>query len=124
CDTRTSLARERALAPPVQRVLIALALPLGAALAMWGTPIAASATAFTVHPWAFACGHTSFGNPATKADTPGTGGCPSQTPPSFCAAGDVAGDATASFDLGTLTLSKNGPTCDLLAAGASIREVT
>jgi hypothetical protein len=80
--------------------------------------------AFTVHPWAYACGHTSFGNPATKADTPGTGDCPAETPPSYCPAGDVAGDATASFELGTLTLSKNGPTCDLLAAGATIQAFT
>jgi hypothetical protein len=32
----------------------------------------------------------------------------------------VAGDATASFIGGTLTLSKNGPTCDLLSAGATV----
>src|ERR1700674_4216065 len=51
---------------------------------------ASTVTVSTVSPWAYACGHTTFANPATKADTPDANGCP---------ANDTAGTAAASFDL-------------------------
>jgi len=82
---------------------------------------------FTVAPWAYACGDTTYGNPATATDT-GMEPCPTEaynaeTNPngSFCPEGtDVLGTATASFTAGKLTLTKAGPTCDQLAAGATI----
>lgn len=94
-----------------------------AALA-WGSvaAYASTATITTVSPWAYACGHTTFGNPATKTDTPDSNGCP---------ANDVAGTATAGLAAGTLTLSKlcgeiDAATCtkDDLAAGATVNGLT
>jgi len=53
---------------------------IGSAIAAlaWGSvaAYASTATITTVSPWAYACGHTTFGNPATKADTPDENGCP------------------------------------------------
>ena len=48
--------------------------------------VAANATSFSVSPWAYSCGHTDFGTTVTRADTPGSNGCP---------ATDVAGDSAA-----------------------------
>lgn len=101
-------------------VLIASAI---AALALGSVvAYATTATVSTVSPWAYACGHTTFANPATKADTPDTNGCP---------ATDVAGTATATFTAGTLTLSKlcgevdaAKCTADDLAAGATVKGLT
>ena len=83
---------------------------------------ASTATVSTVSPWAYACGHTTFGNPATRADTPDENGCPPD---------DVAGTATAAFAAGTLTLSKlcgeiAAATCtrDNLASGATVKGLT
>src|SRR3989449_6619521 len=80
--------------------------------------VAAYATSVTVSPWAYSCGHTDFGNPVTRADTPDTNGCP---------ATDVAGDAAAAYAAGTLTLSKlcgeataAKCTADDMASGATI----
>ena len=73
--------------------------------------VAASATSFTLSPWAFACGHTTFANPATATDTPDENGCP---------ANDTAGTATSGFAAGKLTLTKAGPTSDDLSAGATV----
>src|SRR6184192_612800 len=80
--------------------------------------VAAYATSFTVSPWAYSCGHTDFGNPVTRADTPDENGCP---------ATDVAGDAAAAYTGGTLTLSKlcgeataAKCTADDMASGATI----
>jgi hypothetical protein len=70
---------------------------------------------FTVAPWAYACGHTTFGNPVTATDNPTMSGCP---------AGDTAGTATASFGAGALSLNKLGPTTDDLASGATIGGLT
>jgi len=76
----------------------------------------------TVSPWAYACGHTTFANPATKMDTPDSNGCP---------ATDTEGTAAASFTAGTLTLSKLCTdataarcTADDMAAGASVKGLT
>src|SRR2546425_1162644 len=81
-------------------------------------PAAAYATSVTVSPWAYSCGHTTFGNPVTRADTPDTNDCP---------ATDVAGDAAAAYAAGTLTLSKlcgeataAKCTADDMASGATI----
>jgi len=83
---------------------------------------ASTATVSTVSPWAFACGHTTSSNPATKADTPGL---------NDCSATDVAGTATASLVAGTLTLSKlcgevdaAKCTADNLASGATVKGLT
>lgn len=110
------------MATPVRRVLIALALPLGAALAMWGPPIAASATAFTVSPWAFACGQTNHGNPATATDPGGTG-CPTDKADhsSYCSPdAETPGTSRAEFAGGTLTLTKAAAQCDFVSAGTTI----
>ena len=70
---------------------------------------------FTVAPWAYACGNTTYANPAVANDTPGTGGCPE---------GDTAGTATASFTGGALTMSKGGVVSNDLASGATIGGIT
>jgi len=70
---------------------------------------------FTVAPWAYACGNTTYANPAVANDTPGTGGCPE---------GDTAGAATASFTGGALTMSKGGALSNDLASGATIGGIT
>jgi LPXTG-motif cell wall-anchored protein len=83
---------------------------------------AATVTVSTASPWAYACGHTSFGNPVTKLDTPDENGC---------SADDVAGTATAGLAAGTLTLSKlcgdaeaAKCTADDLASGATVAGLT
>jgi hypothetical protein len=101
---------------------------IGSAIAAlaWGSvaAYASTTTITTVSPWAYACGNTTFGNgtTATKADTPGAGGCP---------AGDVAGTASAALVAGTLTLSKlcgeataAKCTADDLASGATVKGLT
>ena len=99
---------------------------IGSAIAAlaWGSvaAYASTATITTVSPWAYACGHTTFGNPATKEDTPGTNGCP---------ATDVAGTSSAALAAGTLTLSKlcgeataAKCTADDLASGATVKGLT
>jgi hypothetical protein len=83
---------------------------------------ASTATVSTVSPWAYACGHTTFANPAHKTDNPGTAGCPET---------DTLGVAAASFAAGTLTLSKTCEeatttkcTADDMAAGATVKGLT
>ncbi len=83
---------------------------------------ASTATVSTVSPWAYACGHTTFANPATKADTPDSNGCP---------ANDVAGTATSALVAGTLTLTKlcgeataAKCTADDMASGATVKGLT
>ena len=99
---------------------------IGSAIAAlaWGSvaAYASTATVTTASPWAYACGHTTFANPATKVDTPDSGGCP---------ANDVAGTASAALAAGTLTLSKlcgeadaAKCTADDLAAGATVKGLT
>jgi len=99
---------------------------IGSAIAAlaWGSvaAYASTATVTTASPWAYACGHTTFGNPATKEDTPDTNGCP---------ANDVAGTANAALVAGTLTLSKlcgeadsAKCTADDLASGATVKGLT
>jgi hypothetical protein len=94
-----------------------------AALAMGSVvAYASTATVSTVSPWAYACGHTTFANPAHKTDNPGTAGCPET---------DTLGVAAASFAAGTLTLSKTCEdatttkcTADDMAAGATVKGLT
>jgi hypothetical protein len=94
-----------------------------AALAMSSVvAYASTATVSTVSPWAYACGHTTFANPAHKTDNPGTAGCPET---------DTLGVAAASFAAGTLTLSKTCEeatttkcTADDMAAGATVKGLT
>ena len=99
---------------------------IGSAIAAlaWGSvaAYASTATVTTASPWAYACGHTTFDTPTTKADTPGSNGCPST---------DVAGTATAALVAGTLTLSKlcgeADPakcTADDLSSGATVKGLT
>ena len=99
---------------------------MGSAIAAlaWGSvaAYASTATVTTASPWAYACGHTTFGNPATKEDTPDTNGCP---------ANDVPGTATAGLGAGTLSLSKlcgdadsAKCTADDLASGATVKGLT
>src|SRR2546423_11024844 len=99
---------------------------IGSAIAAlaWGSvaAYASTATVTTVSPWAYACGHTTFGNPATKVDNPTTSGCPPN---------DVVGTANAALVAGTLTLSKlcgdvasAKCTADDLASGATVMGLT
>ena len=99
---------------------------IGSAIAAlaWGSvaAYASTATVTTASPWAYACGHTTFANPATKEDTPDTNGCPST---------DVAGTANAALVAGTLTLSKlcgeadsAKCTADDLSSGATVKGLT
>src|SRR5216110_404648 len=99
---------------------------MGSAIAAlaWGSvaAYASTATVTTASPWAYACGHTTFDTPTSKADTPGSNGCPST---------DVAGTATAALVAGTLTLSKlcgeadsAKCTADDLASGATVKGLT
>jgi len=99
---------------------------IGSAIAAlaWGSvaAYASATTVSTVSPWAYACGHTTSGNPATTADTPGTGGCPST---------DTLGGVVASFAAGKLTLSKTCEdaaaakcTADNMASGATVKGLT
>src|SRR5256885_10843383 len=99
---------------------------IGSAIAAlaWGSvaAYASTATVTTVSRWAYACGHTTFDTPTTKADTPGTNGCPST---------DVVGTANAALVAGTLTLSKlcgdvdaAKCTADDLASGATVKGLT
>jgi hypothetical protein len=83
---------------------------------------ASTTTVSTVSPWAYACGHTTFGNPVTKTDTPDSNGCPST---------DTHGAVTASFAAGKLILSKTCEdattakcTADDMAAGATVKGLT
>src|SRR2546421_8335272 len=93
------------------------ALALGSVVAY-----ASTTTVSTVSPWAYACGHTTFANPATKEDTPDKDGCP---------ANDVPGTANAALVAGTLTLSKlcgeadaAKCTADDLSSGATVKGLT
>src|SRR5256885_9736867 len=99
---------------------------IGSAIAAlaWGSVAAYASTATVTagSPWAYACGHTTSGNPATKEDTPDTNDCPST---------DVAGTANAALAAGTLTLSKlcgeadsAKCTADDLASGATVTGLT
>lgn len=106
-----------------RRALVSLSAlaTIGAAvmLAFAAVPASAAAiTSFTISPWAYACGHTSFGNPITKMDTPDENGCNPD---------DVPGTAAAGFSSGKLSLSKlctdvEAATCtkDDLASGATV----
>jgi hypothetical protein len=83
---------------------------------------ASTVTVSTVSPWAYACGHTTSANPASKTDTPDSNGCP---------ANDTTGTAAASLTAGTLTLSKlcvdaaaAKCTADDMASGATVKGLT
>src|SRR5436309_15945135 len=74
---------------------------MGSAIAAlaWGSvaAYASTETVITASPSAYACGHTTFDTPTTKADIPGSNLCPST---------DVAGTATAALVRVTLAHSK------------------
>ena len=95
-------------------VSLAFAAVLGALALLVAIP--ASATAFTVSPWAYACGTTVHGNPVTQQDNPGEGACKSSEP--------GLGNASAALAAGKLTLHKDGPQADDLASGATISGLT
>ena len=108
---------------------------MGSAIAAlaWGSvaAYASTATVTTVSPWAYACGHTTTtGNPATATD-PGAS-CAHGTTGNigYCkdAAGqpvaDTPGGVAAGFASGKLTLTKEGPTCDDMSAGATVKGLT
>ena len=92
-----------------------LVIPAAIAALAFGT-IPVLATSFTVSPWAYACGKTTSGNPATAADTPDSNGC---------SADDTAGTVAAAYSGGVLALSKNGDTVKTNASsGATIGGLT
>jgi hypothetical protein len=85
---------------------------------IFGTVAASAAATVTISPWAYSCGHTEFGNPVHRDDTPGSNGCSGD---------DVQGTAAAALVSGTLTLSKECGeaeaakcTADDLASGATV----
>jgi hypothetical protein len=76
---------------------------------------------FTLAPWAYACGSTTYANPAIANDIPAEQGpCPLDQ----YGAPAAAGTATASFANGSLSLSKTGVINDDLSAGATIGGIT
>jgi hypothetical protein len=98
----------------VKRLLL---IPAAIGALIFGS-IGASATNFTLSPWAYSCGHTDFGTTVTRADTPDSNGCP---------ATDTPGTAAAALASGTLTLSKTCGdasaakcTADDMSAGATV----
>jgi hypothetical protein len=114
------------LAPEIKEGKMKRLVLLGSAIAALAfgsvAAYASTATVSTVSPWAYACGHTTFANPASKADTPDLNGCP---------ATDTPGTATASLTAGTLTLSKlcadaTAAKCTAadMASGATVKGLT
>jgi hypothetical protein len=91
---------------------------------------ASTATVTTASPWAYACGHTTTGNPATATDPGAT--CTHGTTDNvgYCQdaqgqpVADTPGAVTAALASGKLTLTKEGPTCDDMAAGATVKGLT
>jgi hypothetical protein len=91
---------------------------------------ASTATVSTVSPWAFACGHTTLANPAT-ATNPGAS-CAHGTTDNvgYCKdaegqpVADTPGAVAAAFASAKLTLTKEGPTCDDMSAGATVKGLT
>ena len=76
---------------------------------------------FTILTWAYACGDTTYANPAIANDIPAAGTpCPLEQ----YGAPAVAGTATASFANGSLSLSKTGAINDDLSSGATIGGIT
>jgi hypothetical protein len=100
----------------MRRLSISIGFAFAVALAALALIVAspASATAFTVSPWAYACGETHFGNPASNVDTPGEANCPDT------AANQPGGASTSSYVAGVLTMSKTGQTSNDMSAGATI----
>jgi hypothetical protein len=86
-----------------------LLIPAAMAALAFGS-ISAFATSFTVSPWAYACGHTIFANPATATAT--------------CSESTTKGTSSASYAAGVLTLQKTGSTSEDLSAGATIGGLT
>ena len=100
----------------MRRLYLSVSLAFAAVLAALALVVAipASATAFTVSPWAYACGETHFGNPASNVDTPGEANCPDT------AANQPGGASASSYVGGVLTMSKTGQTSNDMSAGATI----
>jgi cell division septation protein DedD len=88
-----------------------LLVPFGLALALSGLPLAASATAFDVSPWAYACGKTVYDN--TVQQHAGLDNA-------NCTEADGTGAVTATWSSGRLTLSKSGATTVNASSGATI----
>lgn len=91
--------------------------------------VGAYATSVTVSPWAYACNHTSYGNPVTATDPGAT--CQHGTTDNvgYCSAdgqpvADTPGGSAAAFASGKLTLTKDGALCDDMSAGATIGGLT
>jgi hypothetical protein len=101
-----------------------------AALALGSVAAYASTTVTTASPWAYACGHTTTGNPATATDPGATCAHGTTDNVGYCKdaqgqpVADTPGAVTAAFASGKLTLTKEGPTCDDMAAGATIGGLT
>src|SRR5438132_306146 len=109
---------------------------IGSAIAAlaWGSvaAYASTATITTVSPWAYACGHTTYGpaNTSTATDPAATCahgptdnvgfGTEAAGPP----VADTPGAVTAAFASAKLTLTKAGPTCDDMSAGATVKGLT
>jgi hypothetical protein len=91
---------------------------------------AATATVTTASPWAYACGHTTSGNPATATDAGATCAHGTTDNVGYCKdaqgqpVADTPGAVAAAFASGKLTLTKEGPTCDDMASGATIKGLT
>jgi hypothetical protein len=108
---------------------------IGSAIAAlaWGSvaAYASTATVTTASPWAYACSHTTFGTATATATDPGAT-CAHGTTGNigYCkdAAGqpvaDTPGGVVATFASGKLTLTKEGPTCDDMSAGATVKGLT
>jgi hypothetical protein len=110
-------------------------LLIGSAIAAlaWGSvaAYASTTTVTTASPWAYACGHTTFGTATATATDPGAtcahgttgnvGYCrDAQSQP----VADTPGAVAAAFASAKLTLTKEGPTCDDMSAGATVKGLT
>ena len=108
---------------------------MGSAIAAlaWGSvaAYASTATVTTASPWAYACGHTTFGTPTATATDPGatcahgtTGNVGYCTDAQSQPVADTPGAVAAAFASAKLTLTKEGPTCDDMSAGATVKGLT
>jgi len=108
---------------------------IGSAIAAlaWGSvaAYASTATVTTASPWAYACSHTTFGTATATATDPGAT-CAHGTTGNigYCKdaegqpVADTPGAVAAAFASAKLTLTKEGPTCDDMSAGATVKGLT
>src|SRR5437870_12654850 len=118
-----------------RRAIMQRLVMIGSAIAAlaWGSvaAYASTATVTTASPWAYACRHTTFGTATATATDPGAT-CAHGTTGNigYCKdaegqpVADTPGAVAAAFASAKLTLTKEGPTCDDMSAGATVKGLT